>query len=79
VPAAGRQSHISVEIANYGRAAELAGESVAEGADDRPVLAPRAWRSSARGGEPLCLAEQVALLAAAGDRRRGRRERTVVT
>ena len=44
VPAVGGD-HIGVEIADHGRAAELAGQPVAEGAEDRPVLPARARAS----------------------------------
>ena len=66
VPAVGGD-HVGVEIADDGRAAELAGQPVAEGAEDRPVLPPRARRRRP-GGDPLGLAEQVARV----ERRDGR-------
>ena len=60
MPAVGGD-HIRVEIADHGRAAELAGQPVTEGAEDRAVLPARA-RARRPGGDPLRLAEQVALL-----------------
>ena len=62
VPAIGGDD-VGVEIANHWRAAQLAGQPVPEGAEDRPVLPPRTRRRRA-GGDPLGLAEQVALLRA---------------
>ena len=53
VPAVGGD-HIGVEIADHGRAAELAGQPVPEGAKDRAVLAARA-RARRPGGDPLRL------------------------
>ena len=50
---------IGVEIADHAPAAELAGEPVAEAAEDRPVLPARARRRRP-GGDPLGLREQVA-------------------
>jgi hypothetical protein len=49
---------VRIEMADHGWAAELGGQPVAEGAEDRPVLPPGARDA---GGNPLGLAEQVAL------------------
>ena len=69
MPAVGGD-HVGVEIADHGRAAELAGQPVAEGAEDRPVLPARARRRRP-GGDPLGLAEQVARLEPRSGGRRG--------
>ena len=63
-------AHICVEIADHLRAAELAGEPVAEGAEDRRVLLPGARRRRP-GGDPIGLAEQVAPVQAGSRGRRG--------
>ena len=68
-PAIGRD-HIGIEIANHGRTPELAGQPVPEGAKDRPVL-PARTRARGPRGDPLGLAEQVALDERSGDRQRG--------
>jgi len=47
---------VGVEIANHRWASQLAGQPVPKGAEDRPVLPPRARRRGP-GGDPLGLAE----------------------
>jgi hypothetical protein len=69
VPAIGGND-VGVEIANRGRAAQLAGQPVPKGAEDRPVLPPRTHRRRP-GRDPLSLAEQVALLEPGNRGRRG--------
>jgi hypothetical protein len=73
VPAVSRDD-IGVEVTDARGAAELAGQPVAEGAEDRGVLPPRARRRRP-GGDPLGLREQVALLERGRDGRRGKGER----
>jgi hypothetical protein len=67
-----RGDRVRVEVADDGRAAELAREPVTERAKDRCVLPVRARRRRA-GGDPLGLAEQVALLQPRRRRRRDHR------
>jgi hypothetical protein len=57
MPAVG--DHVGIEIADHRRAAELAGQPVAESSEDRRVLPARARRRRPRS-DPLGLAEQVA-------------------
>jgi len=51
-------NHVRVRVGDHGRPAELSGQPVAERAEDRRVLPPRARRRRP-GGDPLRLPEQV--------------------
>jgi hypothetical protein len=62
--------HIRIEIADHRRAAELASQPVAEGAEDRPVL-PTRGRTGRPGSDPLCLPEEVSLAESGQNRQRG--------